>query len=63
MSQVRTNQDDLLRKIGVLDMMLESLGRVDKDQGEKVDEMVKKISTRKLVLMEELFKLVSHLVV
>jgi hypothetical protein len=61
MDQIRINQEGLLRKIGILDMMLESLGKVDKEQGEAVDEMVKKISTRKLLLMDELFKLLSSL--
>lgn len=59
--QIIDNKQALLHKIGILDMMLESLGKVDKDQGERVDEMVKKISTRKLLLMDELFKLISPL--
>jgi hypothetical protein len=61
MKDIRANQDGLLRKLAILDTMMESLGRMDVNHGNEVDEMVKKISTRKLLLMDELFKLLSHL--
>jgi len=62
-SQIQQNQIDLINKIGTLDAILESLGRMHVDHKEEVEDMTKKISTRKLTLMEELFKLVSHLTV
>jgi len=60
-NQINDNKTAILNKIGILDMMLESLSKIDKDQGEKVDELVKKISTRKLILMDELYTLLSPL--
>ena len=60
-SQIQQNKIDILNKLGALDAMLESLGKIHKDDGDKADEMVKKISTRKLVLMEELYNLLSPL--
>ena len=60
-NQIQDNKNALLNKIGMLDMMLESLGKVHKDDSEKMEDMMKKISTRKLILMDELYNLLSPL--
>lgn len=59
MNQIQENRTDLMNKLGVLDMMLESLAKIHKDDSEKVEELMKKFSTRKLILMEELYRLLS----
>lgn len=60
-SQTKANIADLLGKIDALDYMLGSLGKVHEENKEAVEALQKKISTRKLLLMDELFKLLSHL--
>ena len=61
--QIQQNRADLLNKIATLDMMLESLNKVHNDDATKQEELVKKISTRKLILMDELYNLLSNLAI
>jgi hypothetical protein len=58
---INDNKAGIVDKIHALDFMMESLGKIHEENKEAVDEFHKKISTRKLLLMEELFKLLSHL--
>lgn len=52
---------NIVDKLHALDFMLSTLEKVAKDDGDKAEELVKKISTRKLILVDELFKLISPL--
>jgi hypothetical protein len=60
-NSVEQNRQAILVKLGILDTMLESAGKVHEDNLKAQEELFKKISTRKLVLMEELFGLLSSL--
>jgi len=60
-NQVQDNKIALMNKIGMLDMMLDSLNKVHKDDSDKMEDMMKKISTRKLILIDELYTLLSPL--
>jgi len=60
-NQVQDNKIALMNKIGMLDMMLDSLNKVHKDDSDKMEDMMKKISTRKLILIDELYALLSPL--
>jgi len=58
-TQVQDNKVAIINKIQALDFMLTSLDKVHKDNEKEIATMIKKISTRKLLLMDELFKLIS----
>jgi len=58
-NQVQSNKVALVEKIQALDFMMESLNKMDASQRDQVQEMVKKISARKLILMDELFQLLG----
>ena len=59
LSQIDENKQAILQKLGHLDLLLQSLGGVHEDNQEKIDEIHKKISTKKLILMDEMLKLIS----
>lgn len=54
---------DVLAKLAAIDTIIQSLGAVHEDHGDKRDELFKKYSERKLQLMDEAFKLVSTLAI
>lgn len=58
---VLDNKQAILNKLGMLDIMIESSAKVHKDNEEAQEALFKKISTRKLVLMDELYTLLSPL--
>ena len=60
-NQIQDNKMAILNKLGMLDAMMESLSKLHVDDQDKVGEMVKKISTRKLILLDELYNLLSPL--
>jgi hypothetical protein len=60
---VQQNKAEIVDKIQGLDFMMGSLAKIHKDHEKEQAELYKKISTRKLLLMDELFKLLSHLTV
>jgi len=52
---------NVVDKLQALDFMIDSLSKLHKDDIVQQEEMLKKISTRKLILMEELYRLISPL--
>lgn len=62
MSQTRLdNKAQIVDKLHALDFMLDSASKIHKDFEKEQEELYKKISTRKLILMEELYSLLSSL--
>lgn len=59
MSETKQNLVDLLTKIQAYDGLIQSLQHTHKDDEVKVTELLKVISARKLVLIEETHKLLS----
>jgi len=61
MSSTDRNKLEIINKIDQLDYMLKSLGSVHQENEKQMDEIHKKISTKKLILMEEFLLLVTKL--
>lgn len=57
LSETKQNLQEIIAKIQLLDMSLETLNRIHKDQAPEVDERVKTISTHKLKLVDEIIRL------
>lgn len=55
------NLANVTNKIQVLDFLLDSLGKVHKSKEKEVEDMTERLSNRKLILMEEAYKLISPL--
>ena len=57
LSQTKENIQALVNKIQVLDFVLNTLNLSHKDSAEKVEELFKRASSHKLVLVEEILRL------
>lgn len=58
-SMTDQNKARILNKIGVYDMMLESLGKIHNSLETEVGDLTKEFSERKLLLMKELHSLLK----
>jgi hypothetical protein len=57
LSETKQNIQDLVNKIQVLDFTLNTLNLSHKDEAAKVEELFKRASHHKLVLIDELLRL------
>jgi hypothetical protein len=59
LSQTKENVQDILAKLQVLDFMFQTSGQTHVEKKEDVETLLKKVTTKKLILLEELFRLVD----
>ena len=57
LSQTKENLQDIVGKLQLLDMSLDTLGRTHTDFKDSVDTKVKQISEHKLKLVDEIIRL------
>ena len=58
---IHENRQEILAKLAILDTLLQSLGSIHEENQDKMDELHKKISTKKVILMDEMLKLISNI--